>query len=456
MKVIILNGSPKVEKSITMQYVYYLMNKFRHLDYEIFNITKEIDKIQKDKNFFNSMVNSIQSSDLVIWAFPVFGLLVPADYKKFIEIIFHSNRKEFFFNKYTIALTTSIHFLDNYARYYINGICDDLNMKYLGDFFAHSKTLLNKKDRKSFEIFFQDTINQINNKVQVYKTYPPIKYKEYNLQFEAEKFEIIETRRKIVVISNTSSSNDNLDKMVCQFKGYFKNEVQFINLKGLIKKGCLECYRCSDNNKCVFDKIDGFSDAYFNIIREADIVVFADYVKDRYLSSEYKLFLDRCFVVNHQPRLPGKQVGYIVSGPINQILSLRHSLEAWCEVNGANFVGIVSDDSQNNIEIKSHLYNLAKRLVELSEKEYFKPISFEGLASKKIYRDEMCGELQQIFLSDHRYFKKNGYYDFPNNNLKLKLINYMIGILNKIPIFRKWLIHNVHSIKIADFIKITK
>jgi multimeric flavodoxin WrbA len=256
------------------------------------------------------------------------------------------------------------------------------------------------------------------------------------------------------VLANYDSDSSNTYYMLQSFIDCITGNVEIINLKGLIKSGCKACYRCTENYRCVFDKADGFANAYKKIIEKADILVFADSIHDRHLSAEFKYFVDRTFVVNHTPRLPGKKVGFLISGPLNQMPEVRHSLEAWVEVNDGTFIGVVCDDENDNKRISNQIDTLAERLVAVSEKGYSKPRTFEGVAARKIYRDETWGELRQVFVADHQYYKKNGYYDFPQKNIGLRLYNIMMGILNKIPFFRSWLIKNVQSIKASKYKKV--
>ena len=48
MKIVVLNGSPKGDISVTMQYVAYIRKKFPEHKYEILNVAHEIRKIEKD------------------------------------------------------------------------------------------------------------------------------------------------------------------------------------------------------------------------------------------------------------------------------------------------------------------------------------------------------------------------------------------------------------------------
>ena len=47
MKIIVLNGSPKGEISITMQYINYIQKKFKQHELKIINIAQRINQIEK-------------------------------------------------------------------------------------------------------------------------------------------------------------------------------------------------------------------------------------------------------------------------------------------------------------------------------------------------------------------------------------------------------------------------
>ena len=53
MKFIVLNGSPKGEYSITLQYVELLRKKYLEHDFQMVHISQKIKKIEKDRDFFD-------------------------------------------------------------------------------------------------------------------------------------------------------------------------------------------------------------------------------------------------------------------------------------------------------------------------------------------------------------------------------------------------------------------
>ena len=91
MKITVLNGSPKGLTSITMQYVHYIQKTFPEHELKIHNISERIKKIEKNSRIFQDILDEISDSDGILWASPVYYLLVPANYKRFIELISEKN-----------------------------------------------------------------------------------------------------------------------------------------------------------------------------------------------------------------------------------------------------------------------------------------------------------------------------------------------------------------------------
>ena len=134
MKIIVLNGSPKGMTSVTMQYVHYIEQLYPQHQLEFLDISLRLPKLERDEIAFQEVIDAVRSADAILWASPVYYWLVPANYKRFIELIWERNVQGAFRNKYTVALTTSIHFFDPTAHNYLRGVCEDLELKFLGSY----------------------------------------------------------------------------------------------------------------------------------------------------------------------------------------------------------------------------------------------------------------------------------------------------------------------------------
>ena len=438
MKITVLNGSPKGHLSVTMQYVNFIQKKFPHHELKILNIASTIKKIEKDEKAFQEIMDDVRSSEGVLWAFPLYYLLVSSQYKRFIELIWERGAADFFKNKYTAVLSTSIHFFDHTAHNYMNAICDDLDMKYLGSFSAAMYDLLSRKGREKWTLFASEFFDGIQNHVPTSKKFLPILYRTFNYVPGPAGQKISTQGKKILILSDLKDPQTNLAKMIEQFKNSFVDEVKVINLHHVdIKGGCLGCIQCGYDYQCSYGNQDEFIQFYKDQVKNADILFLAGTIQDRYLSSRWKMFFDRSFFNTHTPSLTGKQVGFILSGPLRQIPNLRQILEAYTEWQQANLVDIVTDEEEDSQVLDARLQHLAERVIHLAEKNYIKPKTFLGVGGMKIFRDDVWGKLRFPFQADHQYYKKHHLYDFPHIDYKARITNSVLMLLTKIPSMRK-------------------
>src|SRR4030065_2822552 len=180
MKITVLNGSPKGHLSVTMQYVNFIQIKFPRHELKILNIASTIKKIEKDGKAFQEIMDEVRSSEGVLWAFPLYYLLVSSQYKRFIELIWERKAADVFKNKYTAVLSTSIHFFDHTAHNYMNAICDDLDMKFLGSFSAAMYDLLSRKGRDRWTLFVSEFLGGFETHVPTSKKFSPVLYRTFD------------------------------------------------------------------------------------------------------------------------------------------------------------------------------------------------------------------------------------------------------------------------------------
>ena len=437
MNIIVLNGSPKGDLSVTLQYVHFIQKKFPQHELKIIHISKNIKNIERDENAFQEIIDEVRSSDGVLWSFGLWILCVPAQYMRFIELISERGVEDAFKNKYAAVLTTSIHFFDHTAHNYMRAVCEDLNMKYAETLSPEMRDLAEERGREALIIFAENFFEAIEKKTATSRLFKPLTFSDFVYQPSVPE-ERIDTRgKKAVILTDAYDSDTNLGKMIDRFRQSYSNEIEVIDLNDIdIRGACLGCMRCGYDYNCV--QKDGFTEFYNNRVRTADIIVFAGTVKGRYLSSKWKTFYDRAFFWNHTPSLVGKQMGYIISGPLSQNANLIQILEASSTARqDAIHVDMITDECENSSEIDAQLQSFAERLVSYSINGYIKPQNFLGVGGHKIFRDDIWGRLRMVWQADHRYFKKHGKYDFPQKDYKIRIMTAIMMLLTKIPKFRK-------------------
>ncbi len=438
MKIIVLNGSPKGELGVTMQYVAFLQRMNPEHTLKILHIAQQVRQIEKDGKKFSEVMDEIRSADAVLWAFPLYVFLVHSQYKRFVELIYERSVTDAFRGKYAAALSTSIHFFDHTAHHYMRAICDDLDMNFYDSFSAEMRGLLKESERKNLLGFFRGFADAIERQATCVKLYAPLVHDqpEYTPRNIAES--PIAHKQKIVIVTDAEDNEVNLQRMIGHFAAQFAEPPEILNLRLMdIKGSCLGCIQCGYDNTCVYQGQDEFIDIFNGKLKTADILVFAGAIRDRYLSSLWKTFFDRAFFNTHMPSFVGRQMAFLVSGPLRQLPNLRQILEAYTEHQQANLAGIVTDEQVESLDTDFALRELAIRCVNFSDWNYIKPHTFLGVGGIKIFRDEIWGPLRFPFVADHQYYKQHGVYDFPHQDYRSRAQNFLLGLLAKIPAIRR-------------------
>ena len=435
MKIVVLNGSPKGDISVTMQYVAYIRKKFPDYTYEILNVAQDIRKIEKDTAVWNKILDSIRSADIVLWAFPLYYMVVCSQYKRFIELIFERKAQDTCAGTYAASLSTSIHFFDQTAHAYIHAVSDDLGMQYLGFYSAEMRDLLKEEERTRLEKFAYLLITSVQEKMPVQRENAPLTWPTHPYVPGTQQKTLSTGTKKIVILTDADGSSPNLAAMTDRLLKNFSGSVEMINLHDVnIKGGCLGCCQCGYDNTCVYS--DGYVDFFKNKLVPADIIIIAGPVHDRYLSSAWKQFFDRSFFKGHTPGLEGKQIGFVIAGPLHQIPHLKETLTAWAD-NGGCHAQFVTDEVLNSGELDALLDAMAACLVQCAEAGYIPPRTFYAIGGHKIFRDSIYGGMRLAFQADYRYYREHGMFDFPQADLKTRLLNAIFIPLTRIPSFRK-------------------
>ncbi|MEI6100876.1 MAG: NAD(P)H-dependent oxidoreductase [Eubacteriales bacterium] len=250
MKICVLNGSPKGDEGTTVQYARYIEKKIPGNEYVYFNVASDIRKIENDQQAFESIMDEVKASDCVIWAFPLYVLLVHAHYKRFIELIWERNRQDAFCGKYTALIAASIHFYDNTAINYMHAVCDDLDMQYTGYYSADMEDFMDEKKRGELLVFARNLFDASAEKTEMIKRYVPAC--EAMINYTPSNVDALDMQgQKVLVLTDSTDTNQNIGKMVERFASLTQAEVIDIS-KIKILASCLGCIKCGFDNDCVF------------------------------------------------------------------------------------------------------------------------------------------------------------------------------------------------------------
>ncbi|RPJ58186.1 MAG: hypothetical protein EHM12_08360 [Dehalococcoidia bacterium] len=429
MKVAVLNGSPKGEISVTVQYIKFIQKKFPQHEFKLINISHDIIKIEKNRKNFNAVIDEIKNADGVIWAFPLYVFLVASQYKRFIELISENGAEEAFKDKYTCALSTSIHFYDNTAHNYVHAVCDDLGMKYTGFFSADMDEIFTDNGRSILLKWAADFLAAIENKSPCARAHAPLVYNKFAYKPGKGSGKIDNSGLKIKVLADIEDENSNIAAMVKRFSEAFSHKIEVFNIRNIdIKGGCLGCIQCGFDNICIYK--DGYVDFVNSNMRDEDVLIFAGPIRDRFLSARMKMYSDRGFFNGHVPLRTGIQVGFLVAGPLSQIGNLQEVIQAMAEMGENNLAGVVTDESADSKQVDALLDNLAGKCVDYAREKYMAPRTFLGEGGHKIFRDAIWARLHFPFAADYRYYESHGLFDFPQQDQRyLEFSNQMYEMI---------------------------
>ena len=434
MRIVVLNGSPRGKKSISRKASMILEKLNPQHSFEFVDVAPSIARWERDEAAFQEAIDTVAAADGVIWSFPLYILIVSSQYKRFIELIWERGAQHAFADKYAAAYSTSIHYYDHVAHNYMNGICDDLEMRYVGFYSAKIEDLRDEAKRAGFLHFAERFFAAIESGAPTVRNTQPLVAPslEYNPTPPTDTVNV--AGKRVLILTDEVEADGNQAKMVARLAQAYGSQAHVINLHDVDIKGpCMECLHCGADFECMWDGKDGFREFYDQVAMKADIVFFCGRIVDRFLSSRWRLFWDRGFCWTHTPTLKDQQHAFVISGPLRQLANTRQLLEAYSQWQHSNLLGFVTDEAESSAELDAQLDYVAQEAVIASQAGYQAPQTFLGVAGRKLFRDEMWGNLRAVFPADYRAYRRLGYIDFPHNSWKVRVLNWFLVPLLRIP-----------------------
>lgn len=429
MRIVVLNGSPKGDDSVTLQTVRYVSKQQEGHDWHYLNVAHRIAVLERDEQRWAEVIDEVRGADLVIWSCPVYYMLVCSQYKRFIELIGERGAADVFAGKAAAVVTTSIHFYDHTAHAYLRGIIDDLGMRYLGGLSADMDDLPTPAGQAAARRFGLDVLTAATEGRPAARQTAPLPGTVAAYAPGAPATRVDARGRRVLIVTDHHDANEPLAGMVRRMAEAWGDQAEVVNLNDLrISAGCQGCCHCAYDNQCVFEGKDDYIAFHREKLQRADIIVLAARIVDRNLSSRWRQFFDRSFFLNHAPHLIGRQFAVLLSGPAAHLPGLREQLEAWVQLQQANLVDIVSDENDG---LDGLLDSVAQRLAQAAADSWVQPKTFLGVAAHKLFRDEVFGRLRWVFQADHRAYRRLGYYDFPQRDWKTRALNAVMMLLTR-------------------------
>ncbi len=416
MNILIINGSPKGQYSITLQTCKYLEIKFPEHKFTVLDVGRKIRSFEKD---FSEAEKLLNESELLIFSYPVYTFIAPCQLHRFVELMKLSGVQ--LSGKWATQITTSKHFYDVTAHKYIEDNCYDLGLRYIKGLSADMDDLTNKSGQKDATDFFRYVLWCIENNYSEIKPFLPAYMEPVSATVPEKTAD--NKNGDIIVVTDATDTDTDILKMIARFSAVASRKVRVLNLNDInIKGGCLGCFNCAVTGECVYK--DGFGEILRREIQTAEAIVYAFTIKDHSMGSLFKMYDDRQFCNGHRSVTMGSPVGYLVSGNLSREQNLRMILEARSEVGGNFLAGIATDELDTDYNIDMMAQNLEYAILN----KLNKPANFLGVGGMKIFRD-LVYQMRGMMRADHKFYKEHNQYDFPQKHKVMSLAMYLVGAM---------------------------
>jgi len=416
MKILVLNGSPKGENSITLQTVLYLQKKFPETDFSILHVGQKIKQLEKD---FTPALEALQEADALLFSYPVYTFIAPCQLHRFIELM--KEHAVDVSGKIATQLTTSKHFYDITAHRYIQDNAQDMGMRVIRGLSADMDDLTTEKGRQEAENWWKHFLWSAEK--GYFEPILPVPAATAPVPVTVPAEDGGEKPGDVVIIADLKPEDTHLADMVARFRTKLPYTTRVVNIREYpFKGGCLGCFRCAVSGKCIYK--DNFDEFLRNDIQTADAMVMAFTIRDHSMGARFKMYDDRQFCNGHRTVTIGMPVGYLISGNISREENLRTIIEGRAQVGSNILAGIATDEENTDIAID----RLADALDYALKNKNTGPQNFYGVGGMKIFRD-LIWQMRGFMRADHKFFKSHGQYDFPQKKWPQSLAMYLVGAM---------------------------
>ena len=416
MHILVLNGSPKGENSITLQTVRYLEKKFRIENLEVLHVGMKIKSLERD---FTPALDALERADVLVFSYPVYTFIAPSQLHKFIELMKKNGADVS--GKIATQITTSKHFYDTTAHRYIQDNVQEMGMAYIRGLSADMEDLTTENGRTEAEKWWKSFL--WNAEKKFFEPYFPAGNTAPGVPVAVPEETFDGKKGDVVIIADIGPEDAQLAGMVSRFRSKLPYTTRVVNLREYpFKGGCLGCFRCAVSGKCVHK--DNFDEFLRNKIQTADAMVYAFSIRDHSMGALFKVYDDRQFCNGHRTVTIGMPVGYLVSGALSREENLRTIIEGRAQVGRNILAGIATDETDTDAAID----RLAESLAYSLEHKNTGPQNFYGVGGMKIFRD-LIWQMRGFMRADHKFFKSHDQYDFPQKTWPRNLAMYLVGAM---------------------------
>ena len=420
MNILVLNGSPKGEYSITLQTVRYLQKKYPGHSFTEFHVGQRIRAIEKD---FSEAAQLLEQADMLLFSYPVYTFIAPSQLHRFIELM--KAHKVTVSGKIATQVTTSKHFYDTTAHRYIQDNAQEMGMHFIRGLSADMEDLPTQKGQQEAENWFSHVLWSVQQ--AIFEPCYPAAPTTAPVPATPVEAPAGEKKGDVVIIADLREGDTQLAAMVERFRARLPHATRIVNIREYpFQGGCLGCFRCAVSGKCIWK--DRFDEFLRQDIQTADAMVYAFTISDHSMGARFKMYDDRQFCNGHRTVTIGMPIAYLISGNLSKEENLRTIIEGRAQVGHNILAGIATDETDTDGSID----RLAASLAYSLEHRNTTPQNFYGVGGMKIFRD-LIWQMRGFMRADHKFFKSHGQYDFPQKQWPKSLAMYLVGFLMSNP-----------------------
>lgn len=382
MRVTVLSASPKQQFSLTLQTVRTLQKMCKEDTFDICFI--------KDVNDHTEFEEKANNSDLVLILSSLYHFNTHGQLMRYLKGIHITPGKPITF------ITTSGGNMDIPAHNYIRSFAKHNGLKWI----------------RSLSLLDEDVLKE-HRREELYRWFCYVKDVVNNRELTADSLK--ELRITVMDCGDTPEETEATAKDIVSRYEKLGAKVRSINLREKNIKGCIACFGCYTNNKCVIK--DDFEALTTEIYDNTDMLVIVSGVNYNQFSTNYKYFLDRHVKFGRYSQEKELIRAYVVCGEIDDsdMVELEQHTLVVDSLDGDCHVGIYKGDTDSlDTFIQESSYVCINDLFpQRNTHSYGLSLQFANLA----YR------LQKMTPNDYNYFKSKGYYEMPMIIQQVKPIN---------------------------------
>ena len=416
MNILVLNGSPKGEYSITLQTIRYLEKKFPDTKFDVLHVGQKIKSLERD---FSSAKSALEQADILLFSYPVYTFIAPCQLHRFIELMKEHGVQVS--GKIATQLTTSKHFYDVTAHRYIQDNTQEMGMHFIRGLSADMDDLTTEKGRAEAENWWKHLLWSVEK--GYFEPYFPAGKPTPSVPVTVPEEHFEGKKGDVVIIADLRPEDTQLSGMVSRFRSQLPYATRVVNIREYpFSGGCLGCFRCAVSGKCVHK--DRFDDFLRKEIQTADAMVYAFSIRDHSMGARFKMYDDRQFCNGHRTVTIGMPVGYLISGNLSKEENLRTIIEGRAQVGSNILSGIATDE----VDTDAAIDRLCDSLTYSLKHKNTGPQNFYGIGGMKVFRD-LIYQMRGFMRADHKFFKSHGQYDFPQKKWPQSLAMYLVGAM---------------------------